>query len=185
METFFALLAICAGNLPFTGEFPSQRPVTRSFGMFFGLNKRLSKQWWGWWLETPSHSLWRRRHVKQNITSKICNTMQISSYKLIRINSFPWFSDANHIGPCRPWQIFQIQVPLMNQMCRKINIFIFLQYRRINVRTWQFAWLSSACLAMSIIYVVRKVISVLRLGTVANQSIILRCQHESNGKGNR
>ena len=40
-------------------------------------------------------------------------------------------------------------------------------------------------LQMSIIDVVRKVISVLRLGTVANQSIILRCQHESNGKGNR
>ena len=30
----------------FTGEFPSQRPVTRSFGVFFDLrlNKRLSKQ---------------------------------------------------------------------------------------------------------------------------------------------
>ena len=31
METFFALLAICARNSPVTGEFPSQRPVTRSF----------------------------------------------------------------------------------------------------------------------------------------------------------
>ena len=25
-----ALLAICAGNLPVTGEFPAQKPVTRS-----------------------------------------------------------------------------------------------------------------------------------------------------------
>ena len=31
METFSALLALCAGNLPVTGESPSQRPVTRSF----------------------------------------------------------------------------------------------------------------------------------------------------------
>ena len=31
METFSALLAICAGNSPVTGEFPAQRPVTQSF----------------------------------------------------------------------------------------------------------------------------------------------------------
>ena len=61
METFSALLAICAGNSPVTGEFPAQRPVTRGFDFFFDLhlNKRLSKQSWGWWLETPSHQLWR------------------------------------------------------------------------------------------------------------------------------
>ena len=43
METFSALLAICAGNSPVPGEFTSQRPVTRSFDVFFdlGLNKRL------------------------------------------------------------------------------------------------------------------------------------------------
>ena len=57
METFSALLAICAGNSPVAGEFPTQRPVTWSFDVFFDLrlNKRLSKQWWGWWFETLSH----------------------------------------------------------------------------------------------------------------------------------
>ena len=35
METFSALLAFCAGNSPFTGEFPTQRPVMRSFDVFF------------------------------------------------------------------------------------------------------------------------------------------------------
>ena len=46
METFSALLAICAGNSPVNGEFPAQRPVTRSFDVFFDLclKKRLSKQ---------------------------------------------------------------------------------------------------------------------------------------------
>ena len=44
METFSALLAICAGNSPVSGEFPAQRPVTRSFDIFFDLHpdKRLS-----------------------------------------------------------------------------------------------------------------------------------------------
>ena len=60
METFSALLAICAGNSPVPGEFPTQRPVTQSFDVFFDLrpNKRLSKEWWGWWFETPSCPLW-------------------------------------------------------------------------------------------------------------------------------
>ena len=40
---------------------PAQRPVTRSFDVFFDLrlNKRLSKQSWSWWFETLSCSLWR------------------------------------------------------------------------------------------------------------------------------
>ena len=61
MEAFSALLAICAGNSPVSGEFPAQRPVTRSFDVFFELrlNKQLSKQSWGWWFETPSRPLWR------------------------------------------------------------------------------------------------------------------------------
>ena len=60
METFSALLSICAGNSPVTGEFPAQRPVTRSSGVFFDLrlNKRLNKQSWGWWFDTPSRPLW-------------------------------------------------------------------------------------------------------------------------------
>ena len=68
METFSALLALCAGNSPVTGEFPSQRPVTRSFDVFFNLrlNKRLSKHWWGWWFETPSPALWRLCDVNED-----------------------------------------------------------------------------------------------------------------------
>ena len=50
------------GNSPVSGEFPAQRPVTRSFDVFFDLrmNERLSKRSRGWWLETPSHPLWRQ-----------------------------------------------------------------------------------------------------------------------------
>ena len=61
METFSALLAIWVGNSPVTCEIPAQRPVTRSFDVFFDLrlNIRLSKQSWGWWFEMPSRPLWR------------------------------------------------------------------------------------------------------------------------------
>ena len=52
---FSALLALCAGNSPVIGEFPSQRPLTRSYDVFFDLrpNKRMS----GWWFETSLRSL--------------------------------------------------------------------------------------------------------------------------------
>ena len=42
METFSALLALCAGNSPVTGEFPTQRPVMQSFDVSFDLH--LNKQ---------------------------------------------------------------------------------------------------------------------------------------------
>ena len=44
---------------------PAQRPVPRSFDVFFDLrlNKRLSKQSWGWWFETLSRPLWRQCNV--------------------------------------------------------------------------------------------------------------------------
>ena len=65
METFSALLALCAGNSPIPGEFPTQRPVTRSFDVLFHLhlNERLNQQSWGWWFQTSSHALWRHCNV--------------------------------------------------------------------------------------------------------------------------
>ena len=65
METFSALLALCAGNSPVSGEFPTQRPVTPSFDVFFDLHliKRLSKHSRGWWFETLSCPLWRHCNV--------------------------------------------------------------------------------------------------------------------------
>ena len=58
----FRVTGPLCGEFTGPGEFPTQRPVTRSFDVFpdMRLNKRLSKQWWGWWFETPSWSLWRQ-----------------------------------------------------------------------------------------------------------------------------
>ena len=50
---------------PLCCEFLGHRWI-RSFDIFFHLwlNIRLSKQWWGWWFETPSRSLRRHRNVR-------------------------------------------------------------------------------------------------------------------------
>ena len=76
-----ALLAICTGNSPMTGEFPTQRPVTRNSNVFLHLrlNKSLSKQSLGWWFETQSCSLWRH-----------CNAMCILRMGCI------WFWGSEH-----------------------------------------------------------------------------------------
>ena len=54
-ENIFRVTGPLCGEFTGPGEFPTQRPVTRSFDVFFDLrlNKPLSKQPWGWWFETP------------------------------------------------------------------------------------------------------------------------------------
>ena len=66
----FRVTGHLCGNSPVLGEFPSQRPVMRSFDVFFDLrlNKRLSKQSWGWCSETLSSPLWRH----SNDINRLC-----------------------------------------------------------------------------------------------------------------
>ena len=61
METFFALLALCAGISPVTGELPSQRPVPRRFEVFF--YPRLNKGW----ANTREASDWRRYRAHYDV----------------------------------------------------------------------------------------------------------------------
>ena len=70
----FPVTGLLCGEFTGPGEFPTQRPVTRSFDVFFDLrlNKRLSKQPWGWWFEMPSLSLWRQCNgEKRFVAAKI------------------------------------------------------------------------------------------------------------------
>ena len=70
----FRVTGLLCGEFTGPGEFPTQRPVMRSFDVFFDLrlNKRLSKQSWGWWLETLSCLLWR--HCNAIIFMQNCLT---------------------------------------------------------------------------------------------------------------
>ena len=60
----FRVTGPLCGEFTGPGEFPTQRPVTRSFDVFFDLrlNKRLNKESWGWWFETLSRPFWRHRN---------------------------------------------------------------------------------------------------------------------------
>ena len=60
METFTALLALCAGNLLSPVNSPHKGQWHRALVFFFDLclNKQLSKQSRCWWFEMPSRSLW-------------------------------------------------------------------------------------------------------------------------------
>ena len=122
METFSALLIICTGISPVTGELPAQGPVTRSFDVFFDLclNKRLSKQSWGWWLETLPRSLWRHRNgprlmkddvhslhvvslernsISNHGMSTVCSKACLVINGRHRLNTMPSCMDSSHKEP--------------------------------------------------------------------------------------
>ena len=117
METFSALLALCAGNSPVTGEFPTQRPVTRSFDILFDLrlNKRLSKLLLGWWFKTTSSLLWRQynaalksldyKNVQGNFLENQLQIM-VKQIQLERLRS-------ENIPALSPWTNFKILLPLI------------------------------------------------------------------------
>ena len=114
------------GEFTGPGEFPTQRPVTWSFDVFFDvrLNKRLSKQPQGWWFETQSWSLWRHCNVLRIINQKAllestnwqaisrwisglfvspCNTSNYPSLILdeVLLNSIPISIDMRGMWPVR------------------------------------------------------------------------------------
>ena len=103
MEPYSALLVLCAGNSPVSCEFPSQRPVMRSFDVFFDLrlNKRLSKQSRGWWFETLSSPLWHHCNV---ITSR--DKLFVGNLKIcLHVLSFLHTDMTQVLGTCN-WNPF-------------------------------------------------------------------------------
>ena len=84
-----------------TGEFPSQRPVTRSFDIFFDprLNKRLRKQSRRRWFETPSRSLWRHCNMKISLESPL--SICLLSVNSVTPSRFKWNFR---------WWIFQVKL---------------------------------------------------------------------------
>ena len=106
METFSALLALCAGNSPVPGEFPAQRPVTRSFDVFFDLclNKQLSKQSWGWWFETPSRPL--RRHRDEEGCANCLTCVRLIEIYILAISLSPACFFNLYMTNLRIWGLF-------------------------------------------------------------------------------
>ena len=102
METFSAWLVICAGNSPVTGEFPSQRPVTRSLDVFFDLrlNKRLGKL-------VGAGDL-KRHRAHYDVTVMITRITSLGNRKIAPVPVF--MNDMGDI--CRSWSTSSGQVRL-------------------------------------------------------------------------
>ena len=102
-ENFFSM-AICAGNSLVTSEFPTQRPVMWSFDVFFDLrlNKRLSKQSWGWWFEMPLLPLWRHSNVhplkSKFLTNKKCSISWELRFIIMNLQSNVQYFKWHHHG---------------------------------------------------------------------------------------
>ena len=68
MEAFSALLARFAGNSPVTSELPSQRPVTRSFDVFFYIYARIND-----WVNNRNSCGLRRHRAHYDVTNDTVN----------------------------------------------------------------------------------------------------------------
>ena len=85
----FRVTGNLCGEFTGPGEFPAQRPVTRSFDGVFDLhlNKRLNKHSWGWWFETLSRPLWRHCNVLWCTVVWIIAPMQTWMIRVIQHHS--------------------------------------------------------------------------------------------------
>ena len=94
------------GEFTGPGEFLAQRPVTPSFDVAFDLrmNKRLSKQSWGWWFETQSSPLWCQCNVQwhHNEPNSVLNHQRLDCL-LNRL--FRRSSKENSKAPCH-WPLW-------------------------------------------------------------------------------
>ena len=85
VETFSALLAICAGNSPVPGEVPAQRPVTQSFHVF----------WMNRWVNTRKAGDLRRYHAHYDV---LAMSWWPSQYSLcVQTLAIPLSDDENKI----------------------------------------------------------------------------------------
>ena len=85
METFSALLAICAGNSPVSGEFPAERPVTRSFDVFFIC------VWINSWVNNRETGNLRRHRTHYDVTAMVYFCFAGSNNDWFELKCFPSF----------------------------------------------------------------------------------------------
>ena len=96
METLSALLALCEGNRPVTGGFPSQRASNLKLSFNVSLNKLLSKQLRGIWIKTSF--LIKTSWYSFEIT--VINESTILNQRRLLNTALSW-----HIDTKRKWMI--------------------------------------------------------------------------------
>ena len=86
------------------------------FSFICALNKQLSKQSWGWWFETPSHSLWRH-----------CNVHKIKRHAM---HSEP----SNNPHSCVSSRLLQRIAAISRDMGTKVAFFYIEGWRQIEIQ---------------------------------------------------
>ena len=104
----FRVTGPLCGEFTGPGEFPTQRPVTRSFDVIFDLrlNKRLSKQPRGWWFETPSCPFWRHGNGWNylfQLSSMVISWNENAS--CTRTFMCPWWLLEQPVGQTLEWPV--------------------------------------------------------------------------------
>ena len=122
----FRVTGPLCGEFTGPGEFPTQRPVTWRFDVFFDLhlNKRLSKQPWGWWFDTLSWSLWRHCNV-------IAWIVMVMSWRLFVMQNKACY--PLKLKPCSYIQKYQTQLYICRStatLCQ--GFFVLCVYMHIN-----------------------------------------------------
>ena len=148
METFSALLALCAGNSPVSGEFPAQRPVTRSFDVFFDLC--LNK---GWINNREAGDLRRHRAHFDVIVVPVDQTLCDFCSRNASANTFEWGS--NLLLKNRMWWIliqchYSKEKPLKKYFDWKLEQFRWFEtLRDLNIRRLVGYWTKTSKLRVS------------------------------------
>ena len=110
-----------------------QRPVTRSFDIFFHMcpNKQLSKQSWGWWwFETPSRSLWR--HCDDGSKNQADNILNIHE-------GIYFYFDSNFTEACfqaHTWQYVGIHYDKGSFVLWRIRLIPVWMWNYIHDKIW-------------------------------------------------
>ena len=146
METFSALLALCAGNSPVTGEFPAQRSVTRSFDVFFDLSLNN-----GWANNRAAGDLRRRRaHYDVTVMYPQCGAVikrKCSHCSPVRARYGVSFVDpASDCYSHSAQTSIQIEV-CVTQWCRLVPLPAMYLIDQTGVRCWR--WWSKVGLQQS------------------------------------
>ena len=125
----FRVTGHLCGESPVSGEVPAQRPVARSFDIFFDLrlNKRLSKQSWSWWFETLSCPLWRQCDEVNAMAADGQLPGQIirsPANKLLLVTTEPWLPGCRISNSCAVvnWQKCQYSFQVSSKWFSKWEI---------------------------------------------------------------
>ena len=125
METFSALLALCAGNSPITGEFPAQSPVTRSFDV------SLICAWINDWVNNCEAGDLRHHRTHYDVILMIFNDIVWSTKS--NFDGFIIVKDLQN----KIWKISRRADLLKYE--RNCDVALFIQYKHVlHLRTLQF-----------------------------------------------